>query len=151
MNFKECLSKGMIRKDKSALERVKKSLEIAERFLTSAKKNFEIEELEMTEIASYNSIFHSARSLLFKKEYTERSHICVILALKELYKNDHELIDLLNTFDKIRISRHNIQYGGILIDLEEATFVFEFAQRFLEETKKYLKKRNRQIKCFILI
>ena len=33
MNFKDCLLKGMIRKDKSAPERVKKSLEIAERFL----------------------------------------------------------------------------------------------------------------------
>ena len=142
MNFKDCLSKGFIRKDKSAPERVKKSLEIAERFLSSAKKNIEIEELEMSEIASYNSIFHSARSLLFKKEYTERSHICVILALKELYKNNHELIDLLNTFDKIRISRHNIQYGGILIDIEEAEFVYEFAKQFLEETKKITKEKE---------
>ena len=142
MNFKECLLKGMIRKDKSASGRVKKSLEIAERFLSSAKKNIEIEELEMAEIASYNSIFHSARSLLFKKEYTERSHICVILALKEFYKNNHELIELLNTFDKIRISRHNIQYGGILIDIEEAEFVYEFAKQFLEETKKIIKEKG---------
>ena len=138
MNFKDCLSKGLIRKDKSAPERVNKSLEIAERFLTSSKKNLEIEELEMAEIASYNSIFHSARSLLFKKEYTERSHACVILALKELYKNDYEFIDLLNTFDKIRISRHNIQYGGILIDKEEADFVYDFAKQFLEKTKNFL-------------
>jgi len=136
MNLKDCLSKGLIRKDKSASERVKKSLEISERFLSSAKKNIGIEELEMSEIASYNSIFHSARSLLFKKGYIERSHICVILALKEFYKNNHELIDLLNTFDKIRISRHNIQYGGILIDKEEAEFVYDFAKEFLEETKK---------------
>ena len=142
MNFKDCLSKGLIRKDKSAPERGKKSLEIAERFLLSSKKNIEIEELEMTEIAAYNSIFHSARSLLFKKEYTERSHICVIIALKELYKNNHNLIELLNTFDKIRISRHNIQYGGILIDQEEAEFVYEFAKQFLEETKKMIKEKE---------
>lgn len=142
MNFKDCLSKRLIRKDKSAPERVKKSLEIAERFLSSAKKNIEIEELEMAEIASYNSIFHSARSLLFKKEYTERSHICVILALKELYKSNNELIDLLSTFDKIRISRHNIQYGGTLVDFEEAKFVIEFAQQFLEETKKIIKGKG---------
>ena len=142
MNFKDCLSKGLIRKDKSAIGRVKKSLEIAERFLVSAKKNIEIEELEMAEIASYNSIFHSARSLLFKKGYTERSHICVIFALKEFYKNNHELIELLNTFDKIRISRHNIQYGGILIDIEEAEFVYEFVKQFLEETKKIIKEKG---------
>ncbi len=139
MNFKDCIAKGLIRKEKTAHERVSKSIEIAERFFNSSKKNLEIEELEMAEIASYNSIFHSARSLLFKKGYTERSHICVILALKELYKDNHELIDLLNTFDKIRISRHNIQYGGILVDLEEAEFVFDFSKQFLEKTKKILK------------
>ncbi len=141
MNFKDCLSKGLIKKDKSAIGRVKKSLEIAERFLISAKKNLEIKEFEMSEIASYNSIFHSARSLLFNNEYTERSHFCVILALKELYKNNYELIELLNTFDKIRISRHNIQYGGILIDIEEAEFVYDFAKQFLDKTKKMLKEK----------
>lgn len=139
MNFKDCISKGLIRKDKSAPERIKKSLEIAERFIISSKKNLEIEELEMAEIASYNSIFHSARSLLFKKGFAERSHICVILSLKELHKDDYDLIDLLNTFDKIRISRHNIQYGGMLIDKEEAEFVFDFAKQFLEKTKRVLK------------
>ncbi len=142
MNFKDCLSKGLIRKDESASERVKKSLKIAERFISSAKKNIKIEELEMSEIASYNSIFHSARSLLFNKGYTERSHICVILALKEFYKNNHELIDLINTFDKIRISRHNIQYGGLLIDIEEAEFVSNFAKQFLDKTKKIINKKE---------
>ena len=139
MNLRDCLSKGMIRKDNSAPERVKKSLEIAERFLDSSKKNIGIDELEMAEIASYNSIFHSSRALLFNKNYTERSHICVIIGLKELYKEDNELLDLLNTFDKIRISRHNIQYGGILIDKEEAEFVYDFAKEFLDKTKKILK------------
>ena len=144
MNLKDCFSKRLIIKVKSASERVKKSLDIAERFLSSAKKNIEIEELEMSEIASYNSIFHSARSLLFKKEYTERSHICVILALKDLYKNNHKLIELLNTFDKIRISRHNIQYGGILIDKEEAEFVYDFAKEFLNKTKKIIKYNGKE-------
>ena len=138
MNFKECLSKGMIRKDTSAPERVQKSIEIADRFSSSAKKNIEIEELEMSELASYNSIFHSARSLPFIKGYTERSHICVIIALKELYNKNQTLANLLNTFDKIRISRHNIQYGGALIDIEEAKFVFNFAKQFLETTKKII-------------
>ena len=142
MNFKDCLSKGFIKKDHSAPKRVKKSLEIADRFLLSSKKNIDIQELEMAEIASYNSIFHSARSLLFKKEYTERSHICVIIALKELYKNNYELIDLLNTFDKIRISRHNIQYGGIMIDVEEAEFVYHFAEEFLKKTRNILKEKE---------
>lgn len=138
MNFKECLSKGMIRKDTSAPQRVQKSIEIADRFLYSTKKNIEIEEFEMAELASYNSIFHSARSLLFNEGYTERSHICVIVALKKLYNKNQTLINLLSTFDRIRISRHNVQYGGLLIDIEEAEFVFNFAKQFLETAKKII-------------
>ena len=140
MNFKECISKGYLRKDTSAPKRVTKSLEIAHRFLESSKNTKEIKEYELAEIASYNSIFHAARSLLFSKGYIERSHICVIIALKELFKENPTLLDLLNTFDKIRISRHNIQYGGTLITTEEADFVYEFAQEFLDKTKKILTK-----------
>ena len=141
MNFENCLNKGLIRKEKSAPLRVKKSLEIADRFLSSAQKNIEINELEMSEIASYNSIFHSARSMLFNQGYTERSHICTIIALKELYKNNYELMNQLNTFDKIRISRHNIQYGGALINYEEAEFVLDFAKQFFKTSKKLVNNK----------
>ena len=89
----------------------------------------------MAEIAAYNSGFHSARALLFVRGYTERSHYCLGVALKCLYKKD-EIIKALNTFDKIRLSRHNVMYGGILITREEAEFVIKFAEEFLEIVKK---------------
>ena len=92
MNFKDCLSKAMIKKDPSAPTRVKKSMEIAERFLSSSKKNLAIDECEMVEIAAYNAIFHASRALLFQKQYTERSHLCVIIALKELYKSRYDFL-----------------------------------------------------------
>jgi uncharacterized protein (UPF0332 family) len=138
MNFKDCLRNGLIKKDPSTKDRVKKSIEIAIRFLESAKKNLEIEEFEMAEIAAYNSIFHSARSLLFNNGYIERSHVCLITALRFLYNKDQSLLDLLNTFDKIRISRHNVQYGGSLVNKEEAEFVIDFAKMFLEKTKEII-------------
>lgn len=142
MNFKECLSKGLIKKDATAYERVQKSLEIADRFLSSAKKNLDIEEYEMAQIATYNAIFHSARSLLFNVGYTERSHACLITALRTLYATDHSLLDIFNTFDKIRISRHNVQYCGTLVKQDEAEFVYEFAKSFLEIVKKHLEKKK---------
>ena len=141
MNFNECLSKGHIKPDPLAYERIPGSLEVAQRFLVSAKKNLDIKEYEMSELASYNAIFHAARALLFKKGYLERSHICVIIALQELYRENHELSEFLNTFDKIRISRHNIQYGGNLVQKTEAVFVIDFTQRFLEQTKAILKTK----------
>jgi len=139
MNFKDCLRNGLIKKDASAKDRVKKSIEIATRFLHSSKKNIDMEEFEMAAIAAYNSIFHSARSLLFNNGYIERSHVCLIVALRVLYDKNQPLLDLLNTFDKIRISRHNIQYGGSLVNKEEAEFVLDFAKTFLEKTEEIIK------------
>lgn len=65
MNFEDCLKKRLIKKDLSVVERMEKSLEIAERFLKSAKKNFEIEDYKMVEIAAYNSalLLHKSSAL----------------------------------------------------------------------------------------
>lgn len=136
MNFNDCLRNGFIKKDTSAKDRVKKSIEIAIRFLHSAKKNIDMQEFEMATIAAYNSIFHSAISMLFYNGYVERSHVCLIVALKTLYNKNQDILDLLNTFDKIRISRHNIQYGCSLVNKKDTEFVLDFAKMFLEESKK---------------
>jgi uncharacterized protein (UPF0332 family) len=106
-----------------------KALLRLQRFLRSSNRNLEIDEFEMAEMAAYNSAFHAARALLFAKGYTERSHFCLGVALRGLYKG--KIIDLLKTFDKIRLSRHNIQYGGALASEEEAAFVINFARDFL--------------------
>jgi len=50
------------------------------------------------------------------------------------------LSGLLNTFDKIRIARHNVQYDGNLVEPEEADFILEFAETFLNTAKKILKE-----------
>ncbi len=136
MRFEECLDKGLIKKDTSASERVESSLIIAERFLRSSNRNLEIDEYEMAERAAYNSTFHAARALLFAKGYTERSHFCLGVALRSLYRG--KISDLLKTFDKIRLSRHNVQYGGALVSEEEAVFVIDFARGFLIAAKTEL-------------
>lgn len=136
MRFEESLDKGLIKEDPLAGERVESSLMIAERFLRSSNRNLEIDEFEMAEMAAYNSAFHAARALLFAKGYTERSHFCLGVALRGLYRG--KIIDLLNTFDKIRLSRHNVQYGGALVSEDEAVFVINFARDFLIAAKTEL-------------
>lgn len=136
MRFEECLDRGLIKKDLLASERVESSLMIEERFLRSSNLNLEIDEYEMAEMAAYNSAFHAARALLFAKGYTERSHFCLGIALRGLYRG--KIIDLLKTFDKIRLSRHNVQYGGALVSEDEAAFVIDFARDFLNAAKTEL-------------
>jgi uncharacterized protein (UPF0332 family) len=136
MRFERCIEEGLIKRDPRAEERVEGSLQIAERFLKSAKRNLDIDEHEMAEIAAYNSAFHSARALLFARGYTERSHSCLGTALKSLYQG--EVKDLANTFDRIRLSRHDVQYGGALVSREDANLVIEFAEDFLKTSRSEL-------------
>ncbi|USH00473.1 HEPN domain-containing protein [Thermococcus argininiproducens] len=138
MKFEECLRRGWIKHDPSAIERVKNSIEIARRFLKSAERTFEIGDYVMVEIAAYNSAFHSVRPLLFAKGCKERSHQCLVIAVRELYRTDPKIVELMNILDKLRISRHNVQYGGALVDEEEAEFVLRFAREVLETVNQML-------------
>ena len=133
MRFEECLERGLIKSDPQASRRIESSLEAAGRFLRSAERNLEIEEYEMAEIAAYNRTFHSARSLLFARGYVERSHYCLGIALRSLYGG--KIVDLLKTLDKLRLSRHNVLYGGALVGREEAEFVIKFAKEFFDVVK----------------
>lgn len=138
MKFRECLKEGLIKKDEKAKERIEESIKIAERFYNSAINNFKIQEYEIVEIAAYNSLFHCCRALLFSKGYKERSHYCLIIALKELFRENKKIYEILNSIDKVRLSRHNVQYGGALVDEEEAKFIISLAEEFISVVKEIL-------------
>lgn len=140
MNFGECWKKGLIKKDASVSANIKGSVKSAERFLNSAKNNFGINDFEMVELAAYNSAFHSARALLFAKGFKERSHYCLAVAVRKLYKENRKVVEFINSFDELRHSRHNVQYGGSLVSEEEAEYVLGFAEEFLELVKNLLGK-----------
>jgi len=138
MTFEDCVKKGLIRKSENAKEKIEQSLSFGDKFLKAAEKNIDMEEFEVSEIVSYNALFHYARALLFQKGYNERSHACLFLALKEFYP-DHK--DLFNRADKIRIERHNLQYSGLATDLESVEYVIEFVKEFRDFARKLLESR----------
>lgn len=139
MEFDDCVKKGLIKKKQGTEERVSMSIETSQRFLKSAKRNYEIKEYEMCFLAAYNSMFHSCRSLLFNKEYIEKSHFCLIKAIRKLYK-DEEVNEAMDSFDRMRTSRHEVQYRGYFCEDEEAEFAIKEAESLIKITKKILNK-----------
>lgn len=131
VKWQQCRAEGLIRHDPRAPDRVAISLQSAARFAEAAEKNIAIAEFEMAQLAAYNSAFNAARALLFARGYVERSHICLISALRRLYGDREELVAPLAALDKMRISRHNVQYGGALVTEEEAVFSARYSRRFL--------------------
>jgi|Deesub1362B_J571_1020462.scaffolds.fasta_scaffold31032_2 uncharacterized protein (UPF0332 family) len=134
----DCFDRGLLRKSVVSQNKIINSLKLSEKFLKSAKANLEIGEYEMSFIALYSSMFHSARALLFSKGVTERSHKCMIdYLLKEI--NNQEIVDILEVMDSYRIMRHKVQYVGSLVSKSDVEEGIRDAERLLKVVRKELK------------
>ena len=139
MKWDDCRRKRLIQKDREAPARVPASIALARRFATSAENTLAIGEFEMAHIAAYNSAFHAGRTLLFSQGFVERSHACLAVFLRHFYCDDACIEPFLGVFDKMRVSRHNVQYGGSLISNEEAEFSCRFARTFCDAVEERMK------------
>lgn len=83
--FDECLRGKRIREFSRGRTLVDKELRTAESDLTDGKKSFGQQSYKWATIQSYYSMFHSARALLYAKNYREKSHYCLIISLRALY------------------------------------------------------------------
>jgi len=82
MKIQDYFREGLLRKARIDREEIKGSLELAERFLERASGNMKIEYFDVAFILAYNSMFHSARALIFSFGVKERSHLAMIEFLK---------------------------------------------------------------------
>lgn len=115
---------------------VTKELEAAKEDLFDAKDLFSRERFKSATTLAYYTIFHTARALLFKKGYREKSHIQLGFAIKAFYVDKgllpqeyydnfiqaldfRELADYKSKFSKEGAER-NIQAAEEAIRLTEA-------------------------------
>jgi hypothetical protein len=82
MTYNDCFTKGLLRKGSVTDEEAKAQIDIANAYISKAQKILESEVFDMSFLASYISIFHSARGLLYSKGYKERSHYCLFEFVK---------------------------------------------------------------------
>ena len=82
LTLSECYRKRMLRKDRPDTGKARISIKISENKLAKAKKAFNSGIFEAVIIFAYTSMFHAARSLLFKDGIMERSHICLMLHIQ---------------------------------------------------------------------
>ncbi|MEK6874274.1 MAG: HEPN domain-containing protein [Nanoarchaeota archaeon] len=140
MDIKQCVAKGLLRRDVPDNEKAAKSIERAWHKIEVAKKVLKIVPEEAVANA-YASMFHAARSLLFRDGYVEKSHFALFVYVKEQYADRLEL-RFLNELNTLRLDRHAINYGldPIRIDYGEAKNVIETAEDFIKAVEGVLKK-----------
>lgn len=130
----------LLRKIPQSIEKAKESIHTAESWLKEAKKNFQSKAFNSCILSSYLVMFHTARAILFKDGFREKSHFAMARYLEDKYVNRHLLekkwVEIL---DHYRETRHNDQYNtSFLATGEEAKKALQSAKKFLERIKKFL-------------
>ena len=131
--FERCLRERRLTKIKPSKEMIKKELESAEYDLQRARNSLDDEDFKWAAVQSYYSMFHAAKALVFKKGYREKSHFCLILALKELYVTENRLdIEMVENLELCMNLRHEADYG-LTYHQESAETALKYAEEFLDK------------------
>ena len=116
---------------------VRKEVEGAASDLEEAKDSLSRKKFKWATVQGYYSMFHSARALLYSKGFREKSHYALLVALKELFKNELPP-KILQDFDEAMNLREEADYGLVFSE-EAATRIVTNATKFLERTKEILR------------
>lgn len=91
-------------------------------------------------VQAYYSMFHAGKALVLKKGYREKSHYCLLVALKHFYVKQGTLSS--ETIDNLELClrlRHDADYG-LMYDKESAETAIRYAEQFLSIVKKLLSR-----------
>ncbi|MDA3836588.1 MAG: HEPN domain-containing protein [Nanoarchaeota archaeon] len=138
MKIEKCFENRLLRKIPVDLEKVKSSLEVARDKLVRSRKLFDSSFFDSSFLQAYTSMFHSARTLLYRDGVQGKSHYAVYVYISEKY---FKLIprSLIESFNNFRSERHEILYGFISDpSKEEILEILSQAESFLMEVEKII-------------
>jgi len=136
--YDDCIKKGMLRKIPSDKNSTISSFQQANSWLQEAEKARKGGALKSALYGAYMAMFHSARAILYKDGYREKSHYCIARYIEEMYvktgKLEKEWVDLL---DYYRENRHHTQYDiNFPVAPEDDEKAIKTARKFYKRMKK---------------
>ena len=144
MNIEQCLEQGLLVKSKPEPEKAFSSIEMAKHKLELAKTEFEHGLFESAITSAYVSMFHSARALLFRDGFKERSHFAVYVYINEKYLSKIER-KYLGELNSLRLQRHDLMYGlerNAEVRESDADTAIKMADGFLQAIQKILQEKK---------
>lgn len=134
--FDDCLKRRRITEFDRAKGLVPKEIAQAEADLKAAKASFGDANYKWSIIQAYYSMFHSARALLYSKGYRERSHYCLIIAIRQLFAGSGGVsAQLVEALQLGKTLRENADYYGDFSE-EAADQMIERAEEWLEIARR---------------
>lgn len=132
----DCLKQGKIVRFPEARKFSARELEVAGEDLSACRKSLEQKNYKWATVQAYYAMFHAARTLLYHKGYREKSHYCLILAMRVFYVNENLLeARLVESFQMAKALREGADYENTF-DAESAISLAEQAAEFVEVARK---------------
>lgn len=136
--FDECLKYGKIKPFAPTRGMVSKELSIARKDLVYAQASLQTGNYKWATIQAYYAMFHAARALLYSQGYREKSHYCLIVALRALFVDKALLSNtLVEAFQQAKSLRENADYednfsqAGAEVAIQGATGIIDVAAKLL--------------------
>lgn len=114
-----------------------KEIEGASYDLAKARKSLDDNDAKWAIVKAYYAMFHAARALLFSRNFREKSHRALLIAMRELFRRSVKP-ELLDAFEEGMDLREEADYSMIYSE-ESAQELIESAEQFLMEAKRILK------------
>lgn len=137
--FEKLLQSGKIVVFSRGKDLVKKELAVAQDDLDDARAGFVNQRYKWSTIQGYYAMFHAARALLYSRNYREKSHFAITVALKALFVEENKLDiryvrDLLNAMNLREAADYEADFSR-----EGAEAVMKSAQEFIKIVSSILK------------
>ena len=134
----DCLKQGKIVRFPEARRLTVKELEVAGEDLKACRESVEQKNYKWATVQAYYAMFHAARTLLFHKGYREKSHYCLIRAMKAFYVDENLLeARLVESFQMAKALREGADYENTY-DAETATSLADQAGDFVKAAQVIL-------------
>jgi len=141
--FKKCLEEKKIVKVTNDKEWIEKERTEAEYDLDRAKTSLENKDYKWAIVQGYYSMFHAAKALVLSEGYREKSHHCLIVAVRELFLGKGQMSEeLVVKLEEAMDLRHQADYG-LEYTSEEASILIENATEFLQAAEDLLPKKGK--------
>lgn len=114
---------------KNSIEMIEKEVDSSKSDLVDAKESFDSGKYKWAIIQGYYAIFHGARALLYSKNFREKSHAALLIALRELFAGKISEDDIMNFSNAMRL-RESADY--------ESTFSKESAAKCIAYAKQFI-------------
>ena len=138
--FDDCLKKGRIIPFPLGKKLVTKELAVAQEDFATAQKSIKQKDYKWATIQAYYAMFHAARTLLYFKGYREKSHYCLMLAMKEFYVSEGKMeMRLAESLQMAKALRESADYENTF-DKDSAVSLVEQAASFVGIADKIVGK-----------